>query len=140
MSKDRISIYPGPEMARVIGERKRDESTLTQTINAIVDRYGEICARNRPQLTEGEWMAVCDCCNGTWFAPASTLVGSVLTNVEDTPELADKWDIDQPALQRKLAALSYCEQVALVDMIERFWAAGSIDNATEQLRNIGAIK
>lgn len=138
MSDKRISIYSGPEMARVLAERERDESTLTQTVNSIIDRYGEICARNRPQLTEREWLAVCDCCNGTWFTPAATLDGGALANVEDSPELGEKWDLDQPALQRKLAALSYCEQVALVDTIERFWAS-DVDNSTERLKQIGAI-
>ena len=139
MSEKRISIYSGPEMARVLGDRESDANTLTQTINSIIDRYGEICARNRPALTEREWLAVCDCCNGTWFAPAATISGSVLANVEDSPELAEKWEIDQAALCRKLSALNYCAEISLIDTIERFWACSDhVDSAARLKKIIGA--
>lgn len=39
---------------------------------------------------------------------------------------------------QQVAALSYCEQVALVDTVERFWAS-DVESGTGRLKQIGAI-
>ena len=100
--------------------------SLSGRLGDVCDRYAEIIRRTRVEqkFSEAEMNALRDCCNGTIFAPAQLIAGAVLANFEDSAVdgLYDKWGIDGLETARKLNALTFAEQVALVENIEKFWA------------------
>lgn len=99
--------------------------SLSGTINRIADRYYEILRRSRIDLTPAELDAVRDALSGWLAEPAATIAGGPALEVEDAlPDgLAEKWGIDGPALVGKLRALTFAQEVALVDATEQYWRA-----------------
>jgi len=90
----------------------------------ISDRYIEILRHNPPpQLSEAEMNAVRDVLNGTWLQPAVMIEGAIELEVSDAmPELAEKWSIDKEALLEKLRGMNFAQSVALVEVVEKYWA------------------
>lgn len=123
MATKRTTIYLNPPIAAALADV--GEGSTSGRLGAICDRFAEIKrrARIRQRFSEGELMAVRDCCNGTWFEPAALIDGAVLANFEDSIQdgIAEKWEIDAQAAIVKLRALTFAEQVALVEDIEAFW-------------------
>lgn len=123
MSK-RITIYLNPPLAEALEGLAAGDS-VSGRLGAIAGRYTEILRRARiaSRFTAHELDALRDCCNGTWFDPASLIDGAVLANFQDALQdgLGNKWGIDPAAVAERLRALSYPEQVALVEDIEQFW-------------------
>lgn len=73
-------------------------------------------------LSGDELSLICDVCNGTIWKPHT--ISLLSANVEDTePEIFKRWDVDQKKLIGKLSKLTSIETAALVDAVERFWAA-----------------
>jgi len=55
--------------------------------------------------------------------------------------LAEKWDVDGPALVEKLRALNDIQSMALIDVAERFWekcSEGDIGDIRETIRRLFA--
>ena len=119
--KNRATIFISPPLMAVIG----DVPKLSSRLAVIADRYTEILRRARidTRFSEAEFNAIYDCCNGTWFEPAQLIVNAVLANFDDSliDGLAEKWEIDAGEVIAKLRALTYADQVALVEKIEQFW-------------------
>lgn len=117
----RTSIYLNPPIAATI----EGAQSISGRLGAVCDRYSEIVRRSRiaSRFSSAELNAMRDCCNGSWFEPAQLIDGAVLANFEDSlvDGLAEKWEIDASITADKLRCLSYPEQVALVEDIERFW-------------------
>lgn len=98
---------------------------LSGRINRMADRYGEILRRTRieARFTADEMNALRDVCNGWLAEPAAVIDCGVALELEDSiPDgIGDKWGIEPQMLLNKLAALNYCEEVALVEAIEAYW-------------------
>lgn len=120
-----ISIYPSDALDRACalngGGRNR-----SHRISQIADRYGEIMRRaDLPALSGAEMAAIRDACNGTLHEPASLIPGALAQGVgylAASEGLAEKWGIDGEALVAKLVALTYPQEVRLIEDVERFWA------------------
>ncbi len=116
------SYYLSPEKIGVIESRGKNASA---SLERIIDRYGELMRRSRPELTEAQWNLIYDAMNGTLHEPAQLIRGSVAHGIGDAialDGLADKWQVDGPALINLLASLTYAQEVAVVDAAERYWA------------------
>ena len=117
----RTSIYLNPPLSEAL----KGADSISGRLGQICDRYAETNRRARiaQRFSEAELNAFRDCCNGTIFGPAGLIDGAVLANFEDSaPDgLYEKWVIDAPATIAKLRALTYPDQVALVEDIEIFW-------------------
>ena len=118
----RTTIHVAGVLANAIGA---SPPSISGRLATIGDRYREIIRRTRVEARfgEAELNSLRDCCNGTWFEPAQLIDGAILANFEDSaPDgLYEKWEIDGPAVAAKLRALTYPEQVALVEAIEQWW-------------------
>lgn len=94
-------------------------------VNQALDRYAEILRRERVEhvFGEAEWNALRDMLNGAISEPAAMVRGSLAMGWEDSLEdgLAEKWDVDPGALQQKLVALTYVQEVAVIEAVERWW-------------------
>lgn len=116
----RTSTYLTDRTLQIAG----DGDSLSGALNRIVDRYGEICRRTRVEdrFTPAELDALRSVVNGWLAEPAATIAGGLALELEDAgPEIGDQFGIDRAALLGKLRALTFAEEVALVDAIERYW-------------------
>jgi len=108
--------------ARSGGEQSTDRSS---TIAKSLDRYFYAIAAARRGLRErfskNELGLLLDVANWALFASPCAIN---FIEHEVAAALADggaeKWQVDGPALHKKLAALTYCEKLALVDSVERW--------------------
>lgn len=116
----RATIYLTDRAEAVLGT-----GSLSGTVNRIADRYYEIVRRSRPDLTPAELDAVRDACSGWLAEPAATIAGGVALEVQDALDdgLAER--VDGAALVAKLSALTYAQEVALVDSVEQYWRSVS---------------
>ena len=104
----------------------RARGAISDSIRTGLERYYDLLARSRATiretLTDPELSLLADVCNGTIWEPWS--VPLIAANIEDSePATFAKWGADRDALLSKLAALTLTDYAALVDAIERFWAA-----------------
>ena len=94
-------------------------------VNQVLDRYAEILRRERVEkmFSDAQWNALRDMLNGTLSEPAELIRGSLAMSWEDSIEdgIAEKWDVDPQSMQQKLAALTYVQEVAIVEAVERWW-------------------
>lgn len=122
-------VYIGSELEAAIGPLHNSIS-VSHRINRLGDRYREIMRRTQieKKLTEAEWNLMRDSLNGTINEPASQIT-RLWHGIEDSIKLdglAQKWDVDGDALLSKLRDLTYVEEVAAVEFVERWW----IENGT----------
>ena len=118
------SIRPAPSLDMAVGWNGGGRS-YSGRLAEIGDRYVEILRRNPPPaLTEAEVNAIRDVLNGALLQPAAVIAGAIVIEVEDAlPDgLADKWGIDGPALVARLGALTYVQEVALLEQVEKYWS------------------
>jgi len=125
--------------ARPGEEQSYDRSA---TIAKSLDRYFYAIDAARRGLRErfsaGEQGLLLYVANGALFASPCAInfiEHEVAAGIVDG--LAEKWQVDGPALVEKLAALTYCEKLALVDAAERWWhrAARGEQPAPEEMLN-----
>jgi hypothetical protein len=121
-------VYIGPELEAAIGPVD-DSITVSARINAIGDRYAEIMRRAQieKRFSEPEWNLLRDSLNGVYKQPASQ-IARLWHGIEDSIELdglADKWEVNGEALLAKLRGLSFVEEVAAVESVERWWIENS---------------
>ncbi|WP_220816075.1 hypothetical protein [Pseudomonas paralcaligenes] len=122
----KAGIHIGPQLEAAIGATG-DETGITTSkrVNVIGDRYTEILRRERVEklFSEAEWNALRDMLKGTISEPAEVIRGSLQMGWEDSLEdgIHEKWDVDPKAMQTKLAALTYVQEVAVVEAVERWW-------------------
>lgn len=101
---------------------------VSESVRTGLERYYHMLERGRATLrdvlTGPELSLLADVCNGTLWEPHTLAMAPA--NVADAgPEVAEKWGVDPAALVTKLEGVSLSEHAALVDAIERFWAATS---------------
>lgn len=116
-------VYIGPELDAAIGPLAG--TTVSSRINRVGDRYAEIMRRVQieKRFAEAEWNLLRDSLNGTLNEPASQ-IRHLWHGIEDSIELdglAEKWEVDGEALLAKLRDLSFVEEVAVVESVERWW-------------------
>ncbi|WP_454255169.1 hypothetical protein [Pseudomonas sp. Marseille-Q8238] len=122
----KAGIHIGPQLEAAIGATG-DETGITTSkrVNVIGDRYAEILRRERVEklFSDAEWNALRDMLNGTLSEPAEVIRGSLNMGWEDSIEdgIAEKWDVDPRAMQQKLAALNYVQEVAIIEAVETWW-------------------
>lgn len=130
MAPKRFSVYAGPPIQAALRATKDDEEDGNRSgrLNAVCQRYLMIVDYNLQRLafSRAEWCAIMDANNGTWFLDDFAAEG-IAANIADTPELSAKWEIDGPALARRVQALDLPAKVAIVEAIERFWARSDQD-------------
>ena len=119
----RLSIYAGTPLQRVL---EGHEDNRSGRLNTVAERYAYIVSRDCPALTEAAWCAICDALNGYWLKGSDSDSGVRLAwaEIEDADRLnglGDKWDIDARALAKMLRNCSAGQQVAVAEVVQRFW-------------------
>jgi len=117
------SVRPAPVLIEAT-ENNGGGHGFSHRLAQIADRYLQLLRRTpRADLTEAEVNAIRDALNGTILEPAEDIRGALWVDIEDAcvDGLAEKWEIDGPALVARLKALDYAQEVRLVEEVERFW-------------------
>lgn len=124
----KAGIHIGPQLEAIIGATG-DETGITTSkrVNVIGDRYAEILRRERVEkmFSEAEWNALRDMLNGTLNEPASLIAGSLAQGWDDALQdgIAEKWGVDDFEMTRRLAGLSFPQQIAVIEAVEKWWRA-----------------
>lgn len=119
------TIYISTAAEGIIGTLDEGDS-ISGRINSIITRYGEITSRDCPTLTVGEWLAIIDILNGTWReadTPQNDIARYLWAEIEDAiaDGINDKWDIDAADLSKRVRAMTYGQQCAIIEVACRFW-------------------
>lgn len=124
------SIYLTERLREVmgpVGGGSRAIVSLSGRITQIADRFGEIVARTRIQerFTPDEWDAIRSILIRLPHESAGSIRGIAVDVGDILPheQLADPWPIDVDGVLAKLSALSYVEEVAVVEAVEQWWLA-----------------
>lgn len=114
------------------------------TVKRDLGRYYQLIAEDLRSLnlTEGEASLICDACNGSmWIEGGLHPRTHIVANVEDSialNNLGSTWGLDEQQehrLVKRLRKMSAGQTFALVDAIERFWAACE----TSTVQSVGMV-
>lgn len=137
------SIYLSTPAEGVIGTIAED-GNLSGRINSIIVRYGTITQKDCPELTEQEWMMICDILNGTILdtdsrdADPARFLWADIAESGQLDGMAAKWEIDTDDLSQRVRAMSCGQQIAIIEIVQRFWSGSNTGSYAEILKTIGA--
>lgn len=132
------SVYFGEPIDRLLSLVGTDN--VSGALNGAVARYLSLTDEYRPELSRAQWCAICDALNGTmldnlWIRRGGRMIAMEL---EDSPGLGEKWEIDLPALIAEMEALSTVESIAVLHVVETFWAHSEMD--TDEALALAGVK
>lgn len=131
MSYKRSTIHMPAHIVEMIDVDKDAGEKLSPRIGLIIERYTTIVADHLPELTRGEWCACMDVMNGMFTGMGDPIATKYLwAEISDALDdgLAEKWEIDGPALVAKLRKLDTASGIAIAEVGRRFWSrAGGKD-------------
>ena len=135
----KISVYAGAPIQRVLEGHGENRSGR---LNTIAERYSYVVERDTPELSEAQWCAICDALNGYWLNGGDSGAGVRLAwaEIEDADRLdglGAKWGVDAGALAGWLREATAGQQVAVAEVVQRFWQHPDLP-AREALELAGA--
>ena len=113
----RLSIYAGPPLQRVL---EGHDDNRSRRINSVAERYAYVVARDCPALPEAAWCAICEALMGD-SGVGVHLAWAELDSADRLSGLGDKWDVDIAALVKMLRDGTAGQQVAVAEVVQRFW-------------------
>lgn len=130
------SIYPKPELKKALDDRvisaadnnERDGAFRgkSATITAVCTRYIEAVRQYVPDFTVSEWLMICDSLKWHWsYSNPEMAAYCVSHNVADKAVLTnanEHFGVDGFAIARRISDMSFIEQIAIMDVSEKFWA------------------
>lgn len=132
------------EHARAVGANPVHPDS-EDAIASALKRYGQCWRDAVPALDRGEWLLICDALNSTWRSGATgpDIAHALAAEIAETgPDgLPEKWAVDLASLTKRLAALSFCERAAIIEVVDRFWSGvtGGIQSHDDLLATAGAL-
>lgn len=125
----RATIHLSTPADEVIGEVEN----LSGRINNIIIRYGGIMSGETPTLALAEWQMICDMLNATVIdadyrdADPARFLWADIAESGRLDGLAEKWSIDTEALSAKVRAMTYSQQVAILEVVAKFWRSPKLN-------------
>lgn len=126
------------EAGGVKGHDGTVEVSVSGRINAILARYDRLVREHAPELTIGEWCAICDANNGAILDDIPRSVSYMWANVADYQGLGEKWGIDADRLAVTMRSWGYAQQIACAEIVQRFWSDTSRNDNKAWLTEVGA--
>jgi hypothetical protein len=129
-------IFPESITDQLDKRKSFPRDNISEVTRESLDRYFYLLDYARREIEEtftlSELSLICDMCNGTYFESYS-LVGGIAADITDTePEKFTYWKVNKKTIIEKLNALSPLQDAALVDAVERYWAAVSKHETMDQ--------
>jgi hypothetical protein len=109
----KTSIYLDPDTQEILSAREVGPGTRSEVIRVCVERYAEICRREKPDLDAADWKAIFEVLDDRWLAEGHSAIHVPATVA----------DAGKAALAKQLGEMFFSELVAVVDEAERHWAA-----------------
>jgi len=140
---NRISLYVGQALETMLGERVGPTRPPAKVINTMADRYCAVVRHYLPKFTAEEWLAIAEAAvQGNFTLSVNELksLGGDLGYMLNVDGLAEKLGVDD-SLGERLRELSFPEQIALADCIERILFAGDgtpEERLRQALADVGA--
>jgi len=143
MPDDRIQFRPGPLGAALAARADDATRSISQVAQRDLGRYYDLLALalGAVVLSEGEAALIVDGLNGSYveLMTAQLLAAEIADSLDDG--LADKWDVDGPALVAKVAGWSLASRLAVCDAVERFWRDGyQVETMADRLAAVGLLR
>ena len=123
-------------------------ANFSARISNIVGRYKTIVEASMPELTQNEWLAICDANNGTVFPSygddsiENDPARYAWMNVADSDPInaKEQFDVDTIKLAKKMKAMTFVEQCGVMEVIQKFWEKSDqkFDNYADYLIAAGA--
>ena len=127
----KTSLYAGETEGAILAARDSERTSKSRRhgrrsliFRELIRRYDQICKGDVPDLTESEW--------GT-LLPAGEAWGQ--EDIDSDVRIGRLLAVARKneRLQKKLLSLRIGESVALIDLIERYWAASARGDALPEL-------
>ena len=105
----------------------KGSKNYSRVVDSALERYELLVRKNLPKLEVGEWRVVLEAIGGVRFE--TSLIGSsvdmVVEFIDCACEEADEKDfaVDLESFKAKLKRLNLAKRIALVDQVEKIWAA-----------------
>lgn len=136
----KTSIYLRDELEAQLKARSKE---LSSVINRDLERIYALYARSLRQiiLTPDEACLIVDSQNGTLHDARSAPM--LWAGIEDSIHLdglAEKWDIDGPALVEKMKQWNDIQCLAVIDAVERFWEEPVHTDIREEVKGFFGIR
>ena len=143
----RSSVYLQQSIidALELPERSESDESMSARMSFMIDVAYKIGNESDPNLTQNEWLAICDALNGHWYSyerGVESVLRSAIMSIHDSfIELDEKWSVDCRALAIKIAEMSLAQRFSVVQIARRFWSDKKpAETWNEKLKNIGALK
>jgi hypothetical protein len=146
MANEKVQFRPGPLLGALVERADApNNDAISDVSRRDLTRYYELLsyALLTVDMSEGEAGLIVDAMNGTIMEPISVAAQMLHYSIDDSLEdgLAEKWEVDGPALVGKLQRMSLLQRAAVCDAVERFWAnAYHVDNIRARLVRVGLVK
>lgn len=142
MLKQPLTFRAGElEPALLARADNEDQRVVSEIARRDLTRYYQLLRMTLPTFAEGEASLLCDVLNGTRLDEHTmTLLWAEISDAL-ADGLAEKWEVDGPALVARLRALTPAEAYAVVDACERFWRGPYRQDGPmiDQLRAVGLV-
>lgn len=104
----------------ILGRLENDDQSHSGRVTDIIDRYAVMIAESLPDLSDDEWLSICDCYAGVIDSTSGIhMIPSVIFN--EASNLESRWDVDAKLLAERIREMSFAEQVAIAEFLDRFW-------------------
>ena len=137
-----FQMRPGP-LAPALAARLAGDSPAA-VVRRDLGRYYDALALGLASvaLSPGEAGLIVDALNGTRIELVTAqMLGEEIEDALNLDGLAAKWDVDGPKLVATILGWSLVQRLAVVDAVERFWAAGwHASETVERLTAVGLVK
>jgi hypothetical protein len=117
---EKFAIYAGEPMASVLAGYDTERSAR---INQVCAEWRDLIQAAAPDtLTEAQWCAIVDACNGTMIDDEHTW-RMMWAELACAPETCEKWGIDQAATVETLRAMTWPQLLAIRETVRGYWVA-----------------
>jgi hypothetical protein len=140
--ESKVQFRPGP-LDPALAERADAGVSIGQVARRDLDRYYQLLtlALHQVELTPGEASLIVDALNGTFIdlTAAQMLHAEIADSLGDG--LAEKWEVDGPALVAKARGWTLLQRMAVCDAVERFWNnAYHVEDLQDRLIRVGLVR
>lgn len=116
---EKFAIYAGEPMASALVGYETERSAR---INQICADWRDFVGASVPTLSEAQWCAIVDACNGTMIDDEHTW-RMMWAEIADAREICEKWGIDQAATVHALRAMTWPQLLAIRETVRGYWLA-----------------
>lgn len=135
----RPSVYLSDDTADFIEKTKGYHGgSRSKVINMTIERFCFVIDNAMPKLTQDQWLALCDVCNGLITDNAEIVTQSLHWNLYDSLELEikEKYKGVDEEFALKVKKMSLVEKFAIIHVIERFWGNKRVVNENDTYKEI----